>query len=271
MSDGSFRRANGDPAEILSELSRALSDTHDIARLLQNLTDLAVHVLPGEFEASITILGEDKPRTAAYTSEALLPIDEMQYSFGGGPCVEAARTRMPQRVDVEKAADQWPDFAEAAKQAGLLGYLTSPLIVGTECVGAFNLYSARTDEFDRLDEALLSLFVTAALAAVVSTHRSARAKALAGQFEEAMLTRQYIGEATGVLAERHGVGLDAAFDLLVQQSQHSNVRLREVALQVSGREIPPPAAHDGRPAADGQPSGDGSVTVRHRSGSGPRA
>jgi GAF domain-containing protein len=254
MTDSSVRSTNGDPAAMLSELSRALSGTNDFAGLLQNLTDLAVHALPGKFEASITILGEDKPRTAAYTSEALLPIDEMQYSFGGGPCVEAARTRTPQRVDVEKAADLWPDFAEAAKRAGLLGYLTSPLIVGTECVGAFNLYSARADEFDRLDEALLSLFVTAALAAVVSTHRSARASELAGQFEEAMRTRQYIGEATGVLAERHGIELEAAFELLVQQSQHSNVRLPEVALQVSGRHTAPADTADSADSAESHDS-----------------
>jgi GAF domain-containing protein len=243
MTQGTVRSTHGDPAELLCELSYALSGTDDIARLLQNLTDLAVHVLPGEFEASITILGDDTPRTAAYTSEAVLPIDQAQYTCGGGPCVEAARTRTPVRIDVGDAADRWPDFAEAAKQAGLLGYLTSPLIVGTECVGAFNLYSGRTDEFDGLDEALLSLFVTAALAAVVSAHRSARAARLAGQFEEAMRTRQYIGEATGRLAERHGIELNAAFDLLVQRSQHSNVRLHEVALQVSGRETAPP---DGR-------------------------
>jgi GAF domain-containing protein len=242
MTDSPVRSTHGDPAELLSELSRALSDTDDVGRLLQNLTDLAVHVLPGEFQASITILGDDTPQTAAYTSEALVPIDQAQYTRGGGPCVESALTRKPVRVDAGDAADQWPDFAEAAKQAGLLGYLTSPLIVGTECVGAFNLYSARADEFDGLDEALLTLFVTAALAAVVSAQRSARAARLAGQFEEAMRTRQYIGEATGRLAERHGIELDAAFDLLVQRSQHSNVRLHDVALQVSGRETAPPGS-----------------------------
>jgi hypothetical protein len=47
--------------------------------------------------------------------------------------------------------------------------------------------------------------------------------------EQAMLTRQLIGQAVGVLVERRRLTADAAFGELVQRSQLTNLKLREVA------------------------------------------
>jgi hypothetical protein len=44
----------------------------------------------------------------------------------------------------------------------------------------------------------------------------------------AVQTRDIIGQAKGILMERHAIGADEAFDRLVTMSQSSNVKLREV-------------------------------------------
>lgn len=229
------RSADPGPTATLTELSRLLTAADDTIEVLRQLVKIAVYVLPGRFEASLTIMGANAPATVAYTSDAVLPIDTAQYETGKGPCVDAARIGKPLRVDATEAAERWPEFTEAARQAGLLGYLSSPLLLDGECIGAFNLFSAKANEFDGMDEAFLTLFATAALAAVVSARRSADARQLADQFEHAMRTRQYIGEATGVLAERHQLDPETAFQLLVQQSQNTNVKLRDLALAITGR------------------------------------
>lgn len=41
-------------------------------------------------------------------------------------------------------------------------------------------------------------------------------------------SRDVIGQAKGILMERHGIGAEEAFDRLVTMSQTSNVKLREV-------------------------------------------
>ncbi len=42
-------------------------------------------------------------------------------------------------------------------------------------------------------------------------------------------TRQLIGQAQGILMERHKITADQAFGLLVRTSQHRNTKLRDVA------------------------------------------
>jgi hypothetical protein len=49
------------------------------------------------------------------------------------------------------------------------------------------------------------------------------------QLREALESRDVIGQAKGILMERHGIGADEAFARLVQMSQSGNVKLREIA------------------------------------------
>ena len=53
------------------------------------------------------------------------------------------------------------------------------------------------------------------------------------QLHEALLTRQNLGEVSGMLAERHGLSLEEAWALLVRASQHTNLKVREVAWLVT--------------------------------------
>jgi AmiR/NasT family two-component response regulator len=45
----------------------------------------------------------------------------------------------------------------------------------------------------------------------------------------ALVTRELIGQAQGILIERERISADQAFHVLRQASQHLNVKLREVA------------------------------------------
>ena len=47
--------------------------------------------------------------------------------------------------------------------------------------------------------------------------------------ELALESRDIIGQAKGILMERHAIDADEAFARLVVMSQHTNVKLREVA------------------------------------------
>lgn len=72
---------------------------------------------------------------------------------------------------------------------------------------------------------------TAALAELLAVHfRIATARALHRRnLEQAIETRQLIGQAVGVLVERRRVTSEAAFEELVQRSQLTNLKLREMA------------------------------------------
>ena len=61
--------------------------------------------------------------------------------------------------------------------------------------------------------------------------------ALAGAQREAHLrtaveSRQAIGQAVGMLMERHRLDSSAAFDLMVSASQRSSMKLRDIAARI---------------------------------------
>jgi AmiR/NasT family two-component response regulator len=64
-----------------------------------------------------------------------------------------------------------------------------------------------------------------------AAHRSRQAD-LDEQTEAALRTRMLIGQAAGILMQREGLDSDGAFARLVDTSQRSNTKLREVARRI---------------------------------------
>ena len=60
-------------------------------------------------------------------------------------------------------------------------------------------------------------------------HRSA---ALVEQLQEALTGRAVIDQAKGALMERHGSTADEAFTMLVNASQRTNRKLRDIAVAI---------------------------------------
>jgi AmiR/NasT family two-component response regulator len=60
---------------------------------------------------------------------------------------------------------------------------------------------------------------------------------LAREMAESMRTRAVIEQAKGMIMAQQRIDADAAFELLVQRSQHSNVRLRDVARRLVDERI----------------------------------
>lgn len=74
------------------------------------------------------------------------------------------------------------------------------------------------------DEIVARAFELASLASVAL--EAARDR---DELRRAVETRGVIGIAMGILVERYGLAVDAAFQVLVRHSQHRNVKLRDVA------------------------------------------
>ena len=85
------------------------------------------------------------------------------------------------------------------------------------------------------------------LARAQSGERSNRIERLTEEvagLRRAMLTRAAIEQAKGIIVARTGLSPDAAFEVLVKQSQHENRKLHEIAeklVEAAVRQRPPHA------------------------------
>ncbi|WP_238598681.1 ANTAR domain-containing protein [Saccharothrix sp. ALI-22-I] len=216
-------------SEALEELAGVLADGQTLNDALQQLVESASRVIPDAENVSVTLVGPQGPHTAAMTDEKVVDIDIDQYKAGQGPCLEAARIQRPVRVTLEGGRVKWPEFARAAEAAGVQAYLSAPIVIEDEVIGALNLYSSDERAFDPFDEALLRLFVTAASTSITGFRRYERSRRLVEHLQRALESRAEIDQAKGVLMAAHGVDAEDAFSRLVTESQQRNTKLRDVA------------------------------------------
>lgn len=233
-----------EPLLRLDEVAAALEDLHDelaeeepLPAVLQRLAETAVRAIADADAVSVTLLTADGPETAATTENLVNAIDRDQYAAGSGPALHAARTRHPVRAAVTEDEGRWPEFAAAARGLQVSAYLSVPLLLDgpsedDELVGALNVYSRRASAFDPFDERLMSLFTSAASAAISNARRWHHARQRVRHLEIALTSRAEIDQAKGVLMAVHGISAEEAFTRLVDQSQRQNTKLREVAHQL---------------------------------------
>ncbi|MEU7524156.1 ATP-binding protein [Saccharothrix sp. NPDC042600] len=83
------------------------------------------------------------------------------------------------------------------------------------------------------DEHLLAAVLADALAAALDRARQDHQRTLTeDQLRTAVASHRLVGQAVGILMERHGLTASTAFDRLRTASQHRNVKLRDVAEHV---------------------------------------
>jgi len=243
--------------EALERLGRLSLRELSMESLLQTVADLAKSVLPGNAEASVSLLVKDIPTTVVSTGQLALDVDESQYERDHGPCLHAARTGEMVVIADTRTDSRWPDYARRAAEHGNLSSLSIPLLIDEDdrVSGALNIYAPTPGAFDEDARSAARAFgpYAAVAAGNVRAYQSARDRA--DHLEAAMQSRAVIEQAKGVLIERYKLTPDHAFRLLTLASMNANRKLRDVADDlVRTGDLPAvtPRGNRGRPES-GQP------------------
>jgi GAF domain-containing protein len=161
-------------------------------------------------------------------------VEEMQYTFGEGPCVDAFSTRRPVLVPDLGAEDvvRWPSFREGALAAGVRAVFGFPILVGTVCIGALNLYHDHSGALT--DEQLADATVVAHVAGrtVLDWQSVAGAGSLARQLEHLPANRAVVHQATGMISVQAAMTVDDAVALLRAYAFSTNRPISDVASDV---------------------------------------
>jgi hypothetical protein len=223
----------GPLAQAFADLAGELTLTAELDQLLERVVEAAVLVVDECDHASITRYEDGKATTVASTGSQAERYDAVQYEVGEGPSLSAVDEPVVQLDD--ETRDQWPALAARWDELGSPGLLSCGLLCPVEgpgWPGALNLYSDKDAAFsDHSREVALVLATHCAVAVAVAEGRQAKEDQVAN-LEQALETRDVIGQAKGVLIGRMGVTPDAAFDMLRRASQRLNLKLRDVARDV---------------------------------------
>ena len=109
-------------------------------------------------------------------------------------------------------------------------------------MGALNLYSRQRGAFDQAAREVGLILASHASVALAGAQALAHEKEHVANLDKALLSRDVIGQAKGILMERQHLTAEQAFDLLRRGSQHLNVKLRDVADRVTETGERPPTS-----------------------------
>ncbi|MFV0131759.1 ANTAR domain-containing protein [Streptomyces sp. HMX87] len=213
-------------AEQMAVLARDLLAKESVQETLDAIAAAAVKLVDGCDAAGILAVRKGRAITLASCGDMVEDSDRIQGQLGEGPCYDLARRGTGERTyriqDMTRPQPTWPAYAEAARGLGIGSMAGILLYTDKEDFGALNLYARRPGTFTKDLETAGWMLASHAAVALASARTI-------DQLEHAMETRHAIGEAMGILMERHRLSEDDAFDALRRISQHHNIKLRDVA------------------------------------------
>jgi GAF domain-containing protein len=210
-------------ARRLAEAARNLQRQTSPQQVLDGVVNLASAMVPGADEATITMVRKDRHcYSAAATSALASDFDALQDETGEGPCLDAIWHQETVRVNDLGSDPRWPVLGPRAAERGIGSMLCLQLFVHRDTLGALDLLahteSAFTDESEHIG---LLLGSHAAIAAADAQNLE--------NVTSALVTRDMIGQAKGILMERFKITAEQAFQVLAKVSQDTNRKVSAVA------------------------------------------
>lgn len=218
------------------EAADTLVDDFDVIEFLHTVAARCVQLL--EVDAAGVMLADQRGRlhaTAASSENArLLELFELQTD--AGPCLDAFHSGEPVvNADLQANQERWPRFAEAAQATGFVSVHALPLRLRATVIGALNLFCSAPGALSQADVRTGQALADVATIGILAQRTLHQAELLSTQLQRALTSRVTIEQAKGVLAERRGITMDEAFEILRGHARTHNLRLSELARDVAQR------------------------------------
>ncbi len=226
--------------QTLVELADNLVADFDIVELLSRLTDRCVEVLDVS-AAGIMLAGPaGELRVIASSSETMRLLELFELQSQEGPCLDCFKSgRLVANINLDDPDTRWPRFSPEARAAGFGAVHALPLRLRDSVIGALNLFHNEPGHMSQADIDAGQALADIATIAILQ-HRAAReAQVLNEQLSNALNSRIVIEQAKGMISEREGLDMDAAFRLLRNHARNQNLRLADVATSITTGDVSP--------------------------------
>ena len=157
-------------------------------------------------------------------------IEDLQFTLGEGPCVDAINSGRPVLLDdiraISDATRRWPAFVKEANASGVRALFAFPVQVGAVVLGTLDLYRSRpgTLEADRLAAVLRTVDRIAAVLLDVS--------AAGGDGVTQPEYRMVVHQAAGMVMVQMGTDITTALARLRAAAFSEHVLINDLAADV---------------------------------------
>lgn len=220
---------------VLTELSTAVTNAAPGRPAADELCSACVGLFGIDGAAVSMVYRGSSWGTFGSSSAASRRVDEHQFTFGEGPCLDAVAAREAVLVPDLGAPQErrWPLFTAAALDDGIQSVFALPIMITSVCVGALDLFRAGPGPLP--DDELAGARMAADLAAgplfdLIADASGGDIEALSDQGEGlAEIDRVEVYQATGMLISQ--LDVDAA-EALVRLRGHA-IATGQTASQVA--------------------------------------
>jgi hypothetical protein len=162
--------------------------------------------------AGVMLISGDRAQGSLFTTnEVSALIEELQFSLGEGPCLDAYRQdKVVAEPDLANPfTPRWLAFAPAALQAGAQAVFAFPLRVGSIRIGSLDLYMDRPGSLSEDQHADALMLADVAASWVLDTQAGASPGALAERLESGDF-HLVVQNAAGMVSVQLGVSVTEA-------------------------------------------------------------
>lgn len=228
-----------DVGALIAEEPSLPDDKPDVVGLLQRLCRAAARVLPASGVGVSVISDEGHHVTAAASDPRSVLVEELQFTLGEGPCLEAYGTGRPVLSPhlSEDAARRWPGYGPAAHEYGVRAVFAFPLQIGTTRLGALDVYRDEVGVLPRSAVVQALMFADVAIRSLLDAQRQSQNDESTVPLDEALDNRFEVYQAQGMVSIQLGVGMAEAMVRLRGYAYAQNQRLSDVADDVVARRL----------------------------------
>lgn len=190
--------------------------------------------------AGIMLVSSDRPHgSVCATNPVAALIEELQFTLGEGPCVDAQRSHQPivEPDLANPAVMRWPAFGPPAVSAGARAVFGFPVAMGDVRLGALNLYRDRPGPLSDRQWSDALLVADVAARAIMGMQVGAVPGSLGAELDTGTNFRFVVHQAAGMVAVQLGVPVDEALTRIRAFAFSHDRRITDVALDVIERRL----------------------------------
>ena len=219
--------------EAFVALADTLVDDFDAVDLMHTLVEQSLDLLTADAAGLMLADQRGGLKVVASSTERTRLLELFQLQNDEGPCLDCYKTgRQILAPDLTAHLERWPRFVPEAERQGFRSVHAIPLRLRSETIGAMNLFHTNPSALSVEDLKVAQSLADVATIGILQERAIQRSETLSEQLQGALNSRIIIEQAKGVLAEKGGLDMDAAFACLRAHARRSNRRLSDLARDV---------------------------------------